>query len=425
MLYIRVVRFKWLGFIVSSMTDRPDSISDAPLSVRMLYPGEYWDEGYWEKKRRVRDRVIAEVSRADVVAVVDADADGLGCEVVVREAMCGEDVVVGVVQAGHRRDVSISEALELVDTWASDDVEVIVADLCPNEDAVDDIVSVARGFDEVSWFDHHEWSDDVRERISSVSRFVHDPSLCATELLSAEFEESIDETIREFARVTGDHDLWKKEDPRSDDLSDYSFWADRDEYVRVAREFGADISESDTVCSVLSAQREEKRERIELALTGDENEYDAWDGSQDGAVWETVETSGDVRVDSEWVDENVSDACLCTDGGESVVSIPDEITIAYLYGEMYSSGAGERAQEEGADVVVVIPPYNAISIRSRTEVPVAKVIATELNGGGHPTSAGGKPNVVGKQGISYDEHWESQGKAVKDHVSSIIPEVVQ
>jgi oligoribonuclease NrnB/cAMP/cGMP phosphodiesterase (DHH superfamily) len=411
------------------MSEKPN-LENAPLSVEMLYPGDYWDQDYSEEKRK--ERVAAETAfqGADVCGVVDADADGLGCEVLLREAF--EDASVGVVQAGHRKDMGMTEAVEMAAEHARSDASVVVADLCPDESEVADFATALASFDDVVVLDHHDWSAEAISAIEGVGRFVHDSTRCATQLVRDEFFTSPPAHLDEFADVTADHDLWIKNDPRSDDLSDLQFWGDDDEYVAAARDFGADIAEDEDVQAFLKENRWEKQERIRLAVEGADEDvsHEEWPAVQTGAEWVEVEfDSTEVAVDREWYEDHIQMGPaeeIVADGGDRVMmEIDGPLSVAFLYGEMYASGAGQAAQDAGADVAVIVPPYNKASLRTREETPIGAAVAQELGGGGHPPAAGAKPGIVGRYNdVGFTQHWESKGRQVKAHVLDAIKTVV-
>jgi len=68
----------------------------------------------------------------------------------------------------------------------------------------------------------------------------------------------------ELAAVTRDHDLWLREDPRSDDLADYAHWEEPETYVETVREHGADLPAG--VEEFLAERRVEKETLIEKAV---------------------------------------------------------------------------------------------------------------------------------------------------------------
>ena len=369
------------------MDDRPDSIDSEPLCVRMLYPGSYWEEPQGASRERALDAAKTALSGADVAAIVDADADGRGCEVVLRDAFPNQ--TVAVVPAGHREDISIVEALDLAADHAPADVRVIVADLCPDEDAMEAFCDALDGFSDAVVCDHHDWTNSIVESVEDVAEFVHDDNKCAAQLVLDRFHSNPSDQLREFTDVTADHDLWIKEDDRSQDLADYAFWADRAEYVEAALDHGANIADDDAVAEMLHENRIEKHERVRLAVGG-ANEYEM-EGHDlpfaRGAEWHVV----------------------------------NGYVVALAYGEAPPSDVGHALVERGADVAVLVRPYNKLDFRSADDTPVCADIARELGGGGHPCAAGASPYFVGENGdVSFTEHWETQGEYVKDHVLGAI-----
>jgi oligoribonuclease NrnB/cAMP/cGMP phosphodiesterase (DHH superfamily) len=410
------------------MSDRPN-LDQAPLAVEMLYPGDYWDQDREQERQEEYDTAVAELTDATVCGIVDADADGLGCEVLLREAFPDEHV--GVAKAGHRRDLDMAEAIEMAATHSAPDATAVVADLCPDEDDVDGFVSALSSFDSAVVLDHHDWSERAISAVQDEAQFVHDATRCATQLVRDEFFDSAPAHLDEFADVTADHDLWLKEDDRSDDLADLQFWGEDHTYVETARTHGADIVNDEAVQAFIAENRQEKQERIRLAIEGadDPEAHDEWEAVQTGAEWVEVEfDTTTVSVDSDWYAENVADSPdpIAADGGDRVeMEIDGPLSVAFLYGEMYASGAGEAAQDAGADVAVIVPPYNKVSFRTSNETPIGAAVAQEMDGGGHPPAAGAKPGIVGRYNeIGYDRHWETKGLRVKQQVLQTIKSVV-
>ena len=251
---------------------RPHITSETPLPISMQYPGEWWDSDFSAEKQRDKDKIIDGIQDASVIGIVDSDADGLGCEVVIREAYPDESVFC--FSAGHRESVNVPEAGELLLEHAPNATEIIIADLCPDPQTVEDFIAPFAEHDAaVVVCDHHEWSSEMRETVSAVSNLVLESDKCATQIVLETLIQDPTDQLQEFAAVTADHDLWIKEDSRSDDLSDYSFWMDdRSEYVQVCREYGADILNDESVAKSLAQNRAEKDAKIRIAVDGPSDE---------------------------------------------------------------------------------------------------------------------------------------------------------
>jgi hypothetical protein len=256
----------------------------------------------------------------------------------------------------------MTEAVNMATDHARSDARIIVADVCPDEGDLEALATALSAFDDVLVLDHHDWSESAVNAVESVGRLVHDSTKCATQLVRDEFFDSPPAYLDEFADVTADHDLWIKEHERSDDLADFQFWGDSDEYVATARELGADIIEDDDAQRFLEENRWEKNERIRLSIEGaDETvSHDDCPVVQTGADWIDVEfDSTTISVEREWYEENVQPKpadTLVADGGNRVMmEVDGPLSVAFLYGEMYASGAGQAAQDAEADVTVIVP----------------------------------------------------------------------
>jgi hypothetical protein len=375
------------------MLNRADIPENAPLAVRMLVPGDWWGQ---QEARRNAAIDAAKTACADVemLAIVDSDADGRGCEVVLRSAF--PNTALGVFPAGHREPIGIVEALELAAEHAHSGVEVVVADLCPDESDTEAFCAALSGFESATVLDHHEWTAEQREAVESVATFVHDADQCATQLVLSHFHPDAPAALREFADVTADHDLWIKADDRSNDLADLAWWADREQYVETALRSGANVADDEETAAFLAERRSTKEEKMRLAV----------DGVTDAEVAE-CETAGydTYQTGAEWHDVN-------------------GLSVALLYGDCYASGACNRAIEQGADVAVLVREFNKLDFRSAEEVPISADIAREFGGGGHPCAAGAKPSFVGKHAdVPLGEHWQTQGAYVKRHVLGAIRDV--
>lgn len=375
----------------------PDFDDDTPLSTRYLYPGDWWgsDDGMTEEDHGYL--AILDMGEADKVAITDNDADGLGSMAVIAEAF--PDETIAHIESGHGQSgMSPEKAIEVVAEYSPGGMDVFITDICLDEEDIDEIVDSLARISEKSTvyvWDHHEWSDESKARVSEVVEelfIAEDEEWCATDIAFQKLEDAYDENnpdahdqMEELAAVTRDHDLWIKENPISDDLGDYAFWAEIDEYLRAVRNHGAQITDDTDVSQRLEEEREEKENRIQLAVKN-----------------------------AEWYDI-------------------EGYTVAVTYGNVYASETGNRltnGHEDAAkkgDLGVIIQPWNKVSLRSDEETfPYCAQIASFVGGGGHPAAAGCSTDILGKYGdVSYEEHWETQGAAVKEILLDSIEEVLQ
>ncbi|MFP4631954.1 MAG: DHH family phosphoesterase [Halobacteriales archaeon] len=321
-----------------------------------------------ERRREYEDRV----SGRDVVALVDGDADGLGAAVLLRHAH--DDV--GYVGTSPNR---LEDSLALVEEHLEDGADVYVVDLCPDD--VDDLAAldgIAERAETVTWLDHHRWPEEVAEHVEAHG----------VELVVGESDEecSADVTLRvlqerghdfpphlvELVEVTRDHDLWIRDDPRSDDLADLSVYLDADDYVEAVSR-GPEPTEE--YREYLDERRREKRRMIDLA----------------------VERASRTEV--------------------------GDVDVAHTYGRCSQNEVAETLRGEGADAVVVVKPEGGTSLRGSDGFERCHEVARLLDGGGHPRAAGCKPPVFDTM-LDYAEHWTTEGRRARDAVLEAFADVV-
>ncbi|MFC5277951.1 DHH family phosphoesterase [Halorubrum rubrum] len=271
---------------------------------------------------------------------------------------------VGLISAGP---YSLDTALERVVAYADDGIDLYVCDLCPDEfepieEALD---ALSASCTSIRWFDHHQWDADVaaavRER--GVDLVVGDSDEeCTADVTLRSLTHDFEDRWTELAAVTRDHDLWIKEDPRSDDLADYSYWSGGEEYATVIGAYGADLPE--VVREYVESRRVEKAARIDAAV-------------ERAATHEV----GDWRV-------------------------------AVTYGRCSQNEVAEELRERGADAAVIVKPAGSASIRGSEGFRRAHEVAGRVNGGGHPQAAGCKPDIYDDM-LDYAHHWTTEGQACK------------
>jgi len=317
---------------------------DLSLSRKSRLPGSGFfypdslDEEYAD--RRAREAIEG----AEVVVVADGDADGLGCVALLRERYDAaldvapfeaslaartdpslgddeededdgrEESPVGLVTASPH---SLDAALERVAEYADPGVDVYVCDLCPDdEDVIEVVEAVVDRAETVRWFDHHQWDDDVAAAVrgAGVDLVVGESDEeCTADVALRELDDDFPDHLVDLAAVTRDHDLWIKEDPRSDDLSDYSHWASAEEYVTVVGQYGPGLPEP--VVDYLDHRRVEKERLIEAAVD-----------------------RADLKSVGPW-------------------------TVGVTYGRCSQNEVAEALRERGADAAVIVKPAGSASIR--------------------------------------------------------------
>ncbi len=339
-------------------------IDDDRLSIgrKSVLPGEgFWKPDTIADEREERETEAA-LDGAETVVVADPDADGLACVALIREVF-GD---AALVPAGPHE---IDQAIAWTADYAESDATVLVCDLCPDHaDDVADLDALVERADRVSWYDHHQWSDDLADLVRSagVDLVVGDSDeVCTADVALAELDYDFPERFADLAAATRDHDLWIREDERSDDLADYSYWSEPEEYVATVAEHGADLPED--VEDYLAERRVEKEALIEKAVE-----------------------RAELREVGPW-------------------------TVGVTYGRCSQNEVAEALRQRGADAAVIVKPAGSASIRGTEHFERAHEVAAQVNGGGHPRAAGCKPDVYDDM-LDYAHHWTTHGAVAKQAI---------
>jgi len=328
-------------------------IDDSELAAprRSVLPGEgFFVPDSFEEDLEEQE-AAEELAGVEVAVVADPDADGLAC-VALLEEMYGD---VALIPASPH---DLEEGMEYVAEYGEEGIRAFVCDLCPDrfeyvEEELDALLDRAS---EVRWFDHHQWDDEVAAAVreAGADLVVGDSDEeCTADVALRSLDYEFPEHLRELALVTRDHDLWIREDTRSDDLADYSYWSEPDEYVETVLEHGPDLSEE--VLDFLEEQRVEKNDLIERAVNRAEFvEIGPW-------------------------------------------------TVGVTYGRCSQNEVAEAMREADADASVIVKPAGSASIRGTDSFERCHEVAGQVNGGGHPKAAGCKPDIYDDM-LDYAHH---------------------
>ncbi|MFB6233811.1 MAG: DHH family phosphoesterase [Halopenitus sp.] len=283
---------------------------------------------------------------------------------------------VALVSAGP---YSLDDAFERVLAYGEPDIDLYVCDLCPDEYAWigDELEALTEQAAAIRWFDHHQWDEAAAAAVrdAGVDLVVGESDEeCTADVTLRSLDYDFDEQWAELAAVTRDHDLWLKEDPRSDDLADYAHWSGAEEYATVIGAYGADLP--DSVGDFLAHRRVEKENRIEAAV--------------DRATFQAV---------GDW-------------------------SVAVTYGRCSQNEVAERLREQGADAAVIVKPAGSASIRGSEDFQRAHEVAGKVNGGGHPQAAGCKPDIYDDM-LDYAQHWTTEGQATRKIILSAFEDVAE
>ncbi|SDR38111.1 DHH family phosphoesterase [Natronobacterium texcoconense] len=384
------------------MYDELIDSGDLPLARKSVLPGTGFFLPDTLEEDLEDEQTAAALEGAEVAVVADPDADGLACVALLREAY---DDVRDVPEPEDDEEESdeeepsleeieptphevalipasphdVEDALARVAEYGTEGIDLYVCDLAPDkyEYVEDELAAALETAESVAWYDHHQWDDDVAESVrdAGVDLVVGDSDEeCSADVVYRSLEYDFSPVYEELAAVTRDHDLWLREDPRSDDLADYAYWTDPAEYVEVVREYGVDLP--DWVREFIEERRVEKEALIEQAVTRAE-----------------FREIGDY-------------------------------TVGVTYGRCSQNEVAEAMREQGADASVVVKPAGSASIRGTDEFDHCHEVAGKVNGGGHPKAAGCKPDIYDDM-LDYATHWTSRGAVAKQVILDAFRDVVE
>ncbi|ELY45044.1 DHH family phosphoesterase [Natronorubrum sulfidifaciens] len=382
------------------MYDELIDSGDLPLARKSVLPGTGFFLPDTLEEDLEDEQTAAALEGADVAVIADPDADGLACVALIREAYDDVQVVpepddendaegddepleepeptphnVALIPASPH---DVEDALARVAEFGDEGIDIFVCDLAPDryEYVEDELEAALETGASVEWYDHHQWDDDVAAAVrdAGATLVVGDSDEeCSADVVYRSLEYEFGPMYEELATVTRDHDLWLREDPRSDDLADYAYWTDPAEYVEVIREYGVDLP--DWVREFLEERRVEKEALIEQAV------------------------------------------------GRSEVREIGGYTVGITYGRCSQNEVAEAMREQGADASVVVKPAGSASIRGTDEFQLCHKVAGKVNGGGHPKAAGCKPDIYDDM-LDYATHWTTRGAVTKQVILDAFRDVV-
>ena len=339
-------------------------IDDDRLSIgrRSVLPGEgFFRPDSVEAEQEEREAAET-LSGASVIVVADPDADGLACTALIRLAR-GEGELLPT--SPHE----LRDSFEWIAEYAEADADLFVCDLCPDSESdIADLPAVDERLGSVTWFDHHQWDDDLADsvRAGGVDLTIGDSEeVCTADVAYEQLAADFDERYAELARVTRDHDLWIREDERSDDLADYAHWVEPEAYIETVMEHGADLPPEAE--ELLAERRVEKEALIEKAVE-----------------------RAEIREVGPW-------------------------TVGVTYGRCSQNEVAEALREQGTDAAVIVKPAGSASIRGTNNFQRCHEVAAQVNGGGHPKAAGCKPDIYDDM-LDYAHHWTTQGAVAKQAI---------
>jgi oligoribonuclease NrnB/cAMP/cGMP phosphodiesterase (DHH superfamily) len=261
----------------------------------------------------------------------------------------------------------VEDALARVAEFAPDGIGLYVCDLCPDryEYVEEELAAAVETAGQVRWFDHHQWDEGTAAAVreAGVDLVVGESEEeCTADVTLRSVDHEFPDRLADLAAVTRDHDLWIKEDSRSDDVADFSYWTDPETYVAVVGAYGPELPE--TVERYLVDRREEKEALIGKAVDRAEfHEVGPW-------------------------------------------------TVGVTYGRCSQNEVAEALREQGSDAAVIVKPAGSASIRGTESFQRAHEVAAHVDGGGHPKAAGCKPDIYDDM-LDYAHHWTTEGATTK------------
>lgn len=340
---------------------------ELPIARKSVLPGR----GFFQEREHEPDVTGEELSEADVIAIADADADGLTATALVKAAH-GE---VTLVPAEPR---SFASALAFVAESIEAPEAIYLLDLSPEAfDSIEQsIETLLEAAETVTWYDHHEWDDMVYDQVATagIDLEVGESDEVATADVAYEHLDIDDDHWAELVEVVRDHDLWLRQDPRSDDIADFAHWSKPLEFIETVSAHGIDLPKA--VMDDLEQRREEKQALIDIAIA--RAEYREIDG----------------------------------------------YVLGITYGRCSQNEVAEGMREAGSDVAVVIKPSGGISFRGTESFKRCHEVASELGGGGHPKAAGCKPDIFHDM-LDFAHHWVTHGGTARHAVLEAFDAVLE
>lgn len=311
----------------------------------------------------------------DAIIITHTDADGLSSAALLAD-YAGDVAIEAIDYHGaYQFDDVLGDILDLrvVDT------PIYISDFAlDGEGAVFDIQLLGQRDCPITWFDHHQWDDELVDRLEDVGvDVIIDDEECATSLIARELGPYPDH-LEDLAECTKDIDLWIRDDPRSERLNVFASLVDEPEdYVYTVLEEGTDLPE-------------DVQDRIDERLERD-------------------------RELEEYAIENRTSTTI-----EGL-----DVAFTYSSGGRSSTIGNELAEDLGFDIAVVMKTHGGIGIYShsnRESFARCHAVADHLGGGGHPTAAGCSVPVSTFRELA--DFWATRGASVRLDIFDAIQAIV-
>ncbi|UIO99766.1 phosphohydrolase [Halobaculum sp. CBA1158] len=371
-----------------------------PLERKSRLPGTGFFYPDSLDEDRAEERAREAIEGAEAVVITDSDADGLGCVALIRQAYDaalapdpfearrrarldgtyeeeygeegdgdddGDDLPESPVALLPSGPHSFEEDLGYAAEYLEEGADVFVCDICPDEFQyiAEDLRAVVRRAESVRWFDHHQWGEELAASVRELGIDLvvgESDEECSTDVTLRSLGHDFDERFAELAAVTRDHDLWLKEDERSQDLADFAYWTGGEEYAAVVGAYGVDLPP--VAMEYVEQRRVEKQRLIEKAV------------------------------------------------GRAVEHEVGDWSVGVTYGRCSQNEVADALREQGMDAAVIVKPSGSASIRGSEEFERCHEVAGRVNGGGHPKAAGCMPDIYDDM-LDFAHHWSSEGATAK------------
>lgn len=355
-------------------------------------PGEFFvpDTIVEEQAEAEFENLINDLGPEDALVVTHNDADGLTSGAYMADWY--ESVTDGdaaVYPTSYHGPCGVTDALKMVNEQGfAAPGHVFITDLGASQfEAAQPEIKALYPDTEVSWIDHHQWSDSELSDLRTCAHGVIDESVCATQLVVDLRNDSNPERFplesdgvpaeqEELAEVVNDLDMWIKEDPRSDRVGVFAEYADDEVFMNAALD---GVSMLDSYDDEITSYEEESKALRERGVRT--------------ATFETI--AG--------------------------------LDVAFTYGYGPSSLVGnDLVEEEGADMAVIMRPDSSLSFYAHSDeegFTRCHEVAAEFGGGGHPTAAGGQLDI--ERFDNFYTLWHGEEQAFRSRFRKKIADVVE
>lgn len=375
-------------------------LEDSTIERKSRLPHKHFFLSNDTEEQDAVDEVKTRIEDCDCIVLTDPDADGLAGVAAVKQKHDN----VGRIDCGpHSQAFGTKTGLELVDNHAPENIPIYVIDICP--DSIESVIplrSVSESHD-VYWWDHHDWPDEIRRAVRGQTKeLVIDEKhgleqRCGASIAIDRLEEqgvTFSQELTEAVYATKVYDCWLKETdengvpthefihPKARDLHEYSEVASPEKYISTILEYGANITDSDSVSDKIDERRTTQENYMDIVV--------------DRARWSKI---------NGW-------------------------DVAITYGRGPINDIACELKRDGADLAVIIRPSGGVSFRGSSSFKFCAEVARNFNGGGHEKAASafiaprnnGDTDRWETDMLDYSQHWLSNGAGVRERIVSYLEE---